>query len=285
VTQINSGNGIFGGTITSTGTISVIANSGIVSNTTGLWAQVSNGLTLTASGINVVGGTGVISNSTGVHIGQAVGTTASVTFANVVTTDLSVSGNLIVSGTTTTVDTVTMAVKDNMIVLADQQANTTTFTDFVDAGWYILTGNTSQNNYSGMARIAASSTNTNPYFKLFSTTTSPNSSVINTGATIGTLQAYLAPFGVGGAFIVNTIAMAFTANNTVSLAIAANSLSLTTALPATSGGTGTGTYTSGDMLIANTGNALSKLNIGSDGHVLQVSGSTVVWGIIDGGTF
>ncbi len=53
VTSVASGNGITGGTITSTGTLSVLAN------------------------------TGVVSNTSGVHIGQDVATTAGVRFANV----------------------------------------------------------------------------------------------------------------------------------------------------------------------------------------------------------
>ena len=53
VTSVGSGNGLTGGPITTTGTLSVVA------------------------------GTGVVSNATGVHIGQPVATTSGVTFANV----------------------------------------------------------------------------------------------------------------------------------------------------------------------------------------------------------
>lgn len=199
--------------------------------------------------------------------------------------DALISGNLTVSGTVTAIDTVTLQVKDNVIQLADQQATTSVFTDAVDAGVYVATGNTLNTFYSGIARISASSSNTNPYFKLYSTTVSPNNTILDTGATTGTLQAYLTPYGVGGAMVANSTAVSITANSTVAVSITANTISLATALPATSGGTGLNTYTSGDLLVANTGNALSKLGIGSDGYVLQVSSGTVTWSYLDGGTF
>lgn len=74
-------------------------------------------------------GTGVAINTDGVvSIGQAVGTTDNVTFNNVTVNgtlfsnditaaDVTISGNLIVSGTTTTVNTETIALADNTIVL------------------------------------------------------------------------------------------------------------------------------------------------------------------------
>ena len=68
---------------------------------------------------SLVAGTGVtLTNNSGetstptVAIGQAVGTSASVTFAN-----LTLSGDLIVSGTTTSINTETLTVDDNIIVL------------------------------------------------------------------------------------------------------------------------------------------------------------------------
>ena len=68
---------------------------------------------------SLVAGTGVtLSNNSGetatptIAIGQAVGTTSDVTFK-----DVTVSGNLTVSGTTTTLNTETLTVNDNIIVL------------------------------------------------------------------------------------------------------------------------------------------------------------------------
>ena len=68
---------------------------------------------------SLVAGTGVtLSDNTGetatptISIGQSVGTSASVTFAN-----LTVTGDLTVSGTTTSINTETLTVDDNIIVL------------------------------------------------------------------------------------------------------------------------------------------------------------------------
>lgn len=68
---------------------------------------------------SLVAGTGVtLSNNSGetatptIAIGQAVGTTDNVTFH-----DLTVSGNLTISGTTTTLNTETLTINDNIIVL------------------------------------------------------------------------------------------------------------------------------------------------------------------------
>ena len=55
-------------------------------------------------------------------------------------------------------------------------------------------------------------------------------------------------------------------------------VTLTTALAATSGGTGSKTYTTGDILYSSATNTLSKLGIGSNGQVLVVSGGVPAWG-------
>jgi hypothetical protein len=56
VTSVASGVGLSGGTITNTGTISVLANNGITANTTGIY---------------VTQGTGTVVNATGVHVNSA----------------------------------------------------------------------------------------------------------------------------------------------------------------------------------------------------------------------
>jgi hypothetical protein len=63
-----------------------------------------------------------------------------------------------------------------------------------------------------------------------------------------------------------------------------SSLTLTTALPAASGGTGQSSYTAGDLLYATGTTALSKLGIGSSGQALVVSGGTLAWGAPAGTT-
>ena len=60
---------------------------------------------------------------------------------------------------------------------------------------------------------------------------------------------------------------------------------LSTALGGTSGGTGLNTYTAEDIIVANSSNGFRKLNVGTEGYVLQVSSGTVAWNSLDGGTF
>lgn len=57
----------------------------------------------------------------------------------------------------------------------------------------------------------------------------------------------------------------------------ATSLTLTTALDETDGGTGTDTYTTGDILYASASNTLSKRAIGTSGQVLTVTGGVPTW--------
>ena len=226
-------------------------------------------------------------NTSSLSVGGQVSINATVasfgTVANIYapSADLTVSnintGNLNVTGTLTTIDTQTLQVKDNFVLVADGNANVAT--DAVDFGIYGVANTANVTSYYGLGRVASGN-----YFQLFSTTASPSNTTIS-GASTSTLQAYLQPFGVGGAFVVNSSAMALTANATVSLSLTANTLSLTTALPSTSGGTGYGSYANGDILYASNTSYLSKLTLGGDGTVLQVQGTTLAWASLDGGTF
>ncbi|MEI8285796.1 MAG: hypothetical protein WCG15_00715 [Actinomycetes bacterium] len=320
VSSVATGNGLTGGPITTTGTVSVLANSGIVSNTTGtyvlansgivanatgVYARAANGISVDASGINVLAPatSGLTSNTTGVYVnagnGISVGSNVSVNPGSTLTvnttgvhvnstlsiTDLTLSGNLTVSGTLTTVDTTTLKVKDNLIQLADQLASTAAFLDNVDTGFYVQTGNTTNNFYAGIVRVAASSSNTNPYFKLFSTSTNPNNTIIDTAATTGTLQSFLLPYGTGGAFVVNSSNVNIVANNTVGVNITANSVTLSTALGVGSGGTGLSTLTSGAVLFGNSTGPVGLAAVGANGTVLQVTNNLPAFGTLDGGTF
>jgi cytoskeletal protein CcmA (bactofilin family) len=191
--------------------------------------------------------------------------------------NLQVSGNLVVLGDALTVNVATLAVEDSLIQLATNN----TSTDLLDIGFYgnyQVAGGTHE--HTGLFRDASD----DGIFKLFfGLQDAPTTSVdiAGTGYTQGTLQAYLKSNGL----ISNATHVAITSNSTVSVAITANTLALTTALSATDGGTGFDTYTSGDLLVANTGNALSKLSLGSDGYVLQSNGSALVYGVLDGGSF
>ena len=65
----------------------------------------------------------------------------------------------------------------------------------------------------------------------------------------------------------------------------ANSLTLTTALIGTSGGTGLASYTAEDILVANTSIGFRKLALGTDGYVLQSNGTALIYSTLDGGSF
>jgi len=336
VTTLVVGNNTVNAAITSAG---FTVGTGFTANTTGVYAGVVNGSTISvgttftanatlanAAAINVVGqtntatlyvttsanvGTAVIANATGIYttgvsnaasftVGTAfIANTTKVTFtgANIDATsavmsirDISVSGNLTVSGTLTSINTQQLTVNDNIIELG---LNNTT-TDTVDTGLFSPAGNATAVWYSGFARIAALSANNNAVFKIFASNTNPNtSSTIDTtsNTSTGSLISYLIPYGTGGAFVANSTAVNITANATVSSALVANSLTLTTALLATYGGTGVNTYTAGDLLYAGGANptALTKLSTGgagNAGYVLQVNGSGLPsYGVLDGGTF
>ena len=68
VTSVATGNGLTGGTITGTGTISVVANSGIVANSTGTFVNANNGITANSTGVFVRANTGLVANATGVYV-------------------------------------------------------------------------------------------------------------------------------------------------------------------------------------------------------------------------
>ncbi len=273
-------------------TIAVVANNGIISNTSGVFADAANGISVDASGINVTAGDGLVANASGVHVvaangisvaadsvGVTTGSTLTVNATGIhVNTDLSItnltlSGNLDINGTLTTVDTTNLSVTDSIISLARNNTVNT-----LDIGFY-GTFNDGATKYSGLFRDA-----TDGVYKLFAgQVPEPTTTVdtANVNFAYATLQSYLTT----GALVANSSVVNITANSTVSVALTANTLSLTTALPATSGGTGTGTYAVGDLLVGGAGNTLSKLAVGTDGKVLQSNGTSVVYADLDGGTF
>ena len=273
-TTVFVGNNTINTFITSAG---LSVNGATIANNTGVYTGIVNG-----SSIQV--GTAFIANSGNVVF---TGGSISATSANLNVLNATVAGNLIIGGTVVSVNVATLIVNDNIIELGDN--NTTT--DTIDTGWYSPAGNASAIWYSGLVRQAAKSTNAAPYFWLFGSNTNPNTATtVDTSAnsTTAFLQAYLAPYGTGGAFIANSTVVNITANSTVSSTLTVNSLTLTTALVATSGGTGQASYTTGDLLYASSGTALSKLSVpgsAANGQVLQITNNLPAYGVLDGGTF
>jgi hypothetical protein len=293
VTSVASGNGISGGTITSSGTHYVTEGVGLAVNTTGVHVKANNGIVANSTGTFVNANTtgGLLANTTlQVKIGTGLvfdgSGNVAVNAASLSFTDLTVSGNLTVLGDLVSLNVATLAVEDPLIVLAKDQSNTTTYTDAVDIGFFGSYGNTQTKNWSGLFRDQSDS----GIYKLFSGNIPEPTTTIDTANVnfaYATLQTYLKSGGAGASGLIsNATHIAITANSTLNVAITANTLTLTTALPATSGGTGLNSFAVGDLLVGNSTNTISRLASGADGYVLQINGTGVVaWNTLDGGTF
>jgi hypothetical protein len=73
VTSVSAGNGLSGGPITSTGSLSVLANNSIIANATGVYVNANNGLVSNASGLFINANNGVTSNASGLFVTQGTG--------------------------------------------------------------------------------------------------------------------------------------------------------------------------------------------------------------------
>jgi hypothetical protein len=157
-------------------------------------------------------------------------------------------------------------------------ANGNATTDILDIGLYGQFGSSGAK-YTGLFRDA-----TDGIYKLFTGSQTEPTTTVDTAAagyTTATLQAFLN----SGGLVSNATNVTLTANSTLAVGITANTLSLSTALPGTSGGTGLATVTAEDILVANSSNGFRKLAVGSTGFVLQSNGTAVVYATLDGGTF
>lgn len=92
----------------------VLANSGIVSNSSGVFVAAGDGVAVNATGVHVVGNTGVTSNSSGVFIGQPVATTDNVTF-----NDIIINGNTSLGDSTSDVIAINGRVNTSIIPAAN----------------------------------------------------------------------------------------------------------------------------------------------------------------------
>lgn len=193
-----------------------------------------------------------------------------------------IAGNLTITGTLTTVNANNIVVQDSMIELASNN----TVNDVLDIGLFgRYESGTAPEEYTGFFRDASDG----GVWKLFSgLSQAPTTTVdtANASFTFSTLQTYIKSGGAGlTGFISNSSTIAITANSTLNVAIVANTLTLSSPLVGTSGGTGLSSFTAQDILVANSSNGFSKLAVGSEGYVLQVSSGAVAYGTLDGGTF
>ena len=191
--------------------------------------------------------------------------------------DVQIGGNLYISGNSVSINVSTLAVTDSLIQLASNN----NASDLLDIGFF---GNyqsgADPHEHTGLYRD-----HVDGVYKLFDgLQDAPSNTTVNSagaGYRSATLQSYLN----SGALTTNSTVVNITANSTISSSLVANTLSLSTALPTTSGGTGYGAYTSGDILYASNTSYLSKLSRGTDGQILQMQGTALAWASLDGGTF
>lgn len=177
--------------------------------------------------------------------------------------NVTISGNLTVSGTTTTVSSTTINVADSLLSLATGNNSS----DAVDIGFYGLYDDSgSQDEYTGLFRDAG-----DQKWKLFKNLQSEPTTTVSTGGTgyaVATLVAHLEDSNV---------------------AITGGSITGITDLAVADGGTGLSAVAKGSVLVANSANTLSALDGGGsdDGLLLYTSSSdTISWTTtVDGGTY
>ena len=262
--------------LTVNSTASAFINSTAFSVTNGSVTTTATVANVTSPAI-VIGGQ-ISANATIANFGTVANLIATSAQLNV--RDIVATGNLTVSGTVTYIDTTNLNLKDNVILLADTNANVAS--DAVDFGivGQANSGVAGNTTYYGLVRVASANS-----FQLFSTNTIPGATTI-AGQTTMPLQAFLRPYGTGTAFVVNSTAVSAVANASVSVNITANTVTITSGLAATSGGTGRTTgFTAGDVLFASNTTYMSNLAIGANGYVLQVTNNLPSWNTLDGGTF
>ena len=174
--------------------------------------------------------------------------------------DVTVAGNLTVSGTTTTVNSTTLTVTDPLVFVAkDNNA-----TDAVDIGLYgLYDTSTTQDLFSGIFRDA-----TDDKWKIFKSLQAAPTTTVNTAGTgyaIATLVANL---------------------ESASVAITGGSITGITDITVADGGTGVSTFTSNGILYGNGASAVQVTAAGTSGYFLYSNSGTPAWtNVLDGGSY
>ena len=239
---------------------------------------------LTANSLGIYLGTGTYLNAASVNA-TSLG----------VNGDAIITGNLTVQGTLTTIDTTQVAIADINLKLASNNAG-----DVVDFGLYGQYKVGTNTYFSGLFRDHTMGDANNAVYHLYSTNTEPGMTspyVVDgtaNGYHLSTLMSYL---DTGKGFVANSTTVALTANATVNVAITANTLYLSSALPANSGGTGLATYLAGDIVYASgtydgggqTSTTLTTLSVpiaAANDQILMIKNNIPAYSdTIDGGTF
>ena len=189
--------------------------------------------------------------------------------------DFYIGGDLHITGNAVYSNVESYIINDPLIQLG---ANNN-LTDLIDIGFFGNYGVGGGHKHTGLFRDASDGV-----YKLFTGLDPQPTTYVDTANgtyTQATLQAYLN----SGALVSNATNLSVTATSSLAVAIVANTLTLSTPLAATSGGTGYKTYAVGDILIADSSTTLTKLSIGPAGSMLQSNGTSLVYETLDGGTF
>lgn len=231
---------------------------------------------------HISAGTGVTFSSGQISIGQAVGTTSNVTF-----NDVTVSGNLTVSGTTTTVNTETINLADNIILLNSNETSTPSqnagieiergtstnvafqWNETSDVWEYTVDGT----NYIPVVGTTATQTLTNKTISGSSNTLSniANASLTNSSVTIGSTSVSLGATATTLAGLTSVTATSFVG------ALTGNASTVTNGVYTTDTGTVTNTMLAGS--IANAKLANSSITLA--GTSVSLGGSFTAQNMLD----
>jgi hypothetical protein len=210
-------------------------------------AVTDNTITVTNLGVTSLTGTANEVEVSSANGAITIGLPNDVTIGNTLT----VTGDLIVLGNATTLNTATLTVEDPLVKFGN--ANPSDSLDIGFFGEYVNSGT----KFAGLFRDASDSGK----FKLFNDlTTNPTGNIVTVADyTVATLVSSLTGGTVSG---------------------------LTANIDVGDGGTGRGTFTTNGILYGNATGALKVTSAGTYGQVLQAgSDGTPVYGGIDGGTY
>ena len=296
ISGITAGNGLTGGGTSGDITVSVLANTGVTANSSGVFIGQPVSTTSNVSFANVVTGLFTVTGNSNIGDSTVDKINTAGSFSNSLMPDANVAynigsnslrwneihasnvhsvvgyfdgnveigGNLIVTGNVTTTNVNSVVISDPMIYLASNN----TIADLVDIGFSAIYYDGATTRHTGFFRDA-----TDGLYKLFANSTqdlSGNNTVntIAVGYTTATLVTYL----TSGGLTTTATSANLIANSSYAVTVVANSLSV-------SG------RANNDLLFTTGTGAVTGLALGVSGYVLQSNGTAIVYDTLDGGTF
>ena len=267
----------------------------------------SGDVSISAAGVTAVNGVAANSvalgtDTTGTYVSTVTGTaneiavTGSGGEAAAVTiglpTNVTIAGDLTVSGTTTTVSSTTVSIADPVFVLGQNASddNKDRGVEFkyndgtAKVGWF------GYDDSDAKFKYIANATNTSEVF-------SGTLGNVAFGSIDGTLTtaSQTAITGVGtittGAWQGTAVGATYggtgldTSSSTGVAIVSGGTWSVDAELNVAQGGTGLASLASEALMVGNGTGNMTPLTIGSNGEVLQVTGGSPTWGTLDGGTF